>query len=396
MPTIQVHLRGFSLSRVPRTLLLLLWVGATLFSEPEVLLRASIIGSVSMAKSPNYFRTMSGLPVQKFLLLVAKGPLSEAAATTALADAPGTLKDLLALGLIRKEEGRYHLNFALFTVSDQKRIREATRPHAESLAKALEARKKDLLSALAAYDVPDVDRRDLAFIVLGCMSLDWDGLAFTSEQGYRAATSRRPDGNYVPHAEESNPLSLRGLYWGSRTSEESGLWLTTFGDDACRRLTPPSEFVAPMLRILMALREAPMSLDELGRSKGLDRPEVAGLMPILQAYGWVREDAGRFRIRVPVLSRRDEPMVKKVRAIGRQVMAGWLQQHYSLLQAELGDLSYSRSGVRFQEGFTMIWHYLFGMANERLVAAGFFADPYDTDRAFKGALPVVYDWDIQH
>ena len=377
-------------------LLLLLLVGSPLYSEPDPLLRASIVGTINMGKSPNYFRTMSGLPVQKFLLELAKGPLSETAAVTALADAPGTLKDLLALGLIRKEGARYHLNFALFTVSDQKRIRETVRPHAESLARALDARKGDLLGALAAYDVPGVDRRDLAFIVLGCMSLDWDGLVLTSEQGYRAATGQRVDGNHVPHAEESSPLSLRGLYWGSQTSDENGLWLTNFGDYACKRLTPPSEFTEPMLRIMMALREGSMSRDDLGRSKGLDRTEVARLMPILQAYGWVREDAGRFRVRIPVLSRRDEPMVNNVRAIGRQVMSVWLKQHYPQLQLELGDLSYSRSGVRFQEGFTMIWHYLFGVANERLVAAGLFADPYDADRAFKGYLTVVYNWDIHH
>ncbi len=377
-------------------LLLLLLAGPPLYSEPEPPLRASIAGTINMGKSPNYFRTMSGLPVQRFLLELAKGPLSEAAAVTALADAPGTLKDLLALGLIRKEGDRYHLNFALFTVSDQKRIREAIRPHAESLAKALEARKGELLGALAAYDVPGVDRRDLAFIVLGCMSLDWDGLVLTAEQGYRAAPGPRPDGNYVPQAEESSPLSLRGLYWGSQTSDENGLWLTTFGDHACKRLTPPSEFTEPMLRIMMALREGSISLNDLGRSKGLDRTEVARLMPILQAYGWVKEDAGRFRVRIPVLSRRDEPMVNNVRAIGRQVMSVWLKQHYVQLQRELGDLSYSRSGVRFQEGFTEIWHYLFGVANERLVAAGFFADPYDADRAFKGFLTVVYNWDIHH
>lgn len=384
------------MSRLLFKLLLLLLVGLPLYSEPEPPLRAGIAGTINMGKSPNFFRTMSGLPVQKFLLEVAKGPMSKAMATAALAGAPGALKDLLALGLIRKEGGRYHLNFALFTVSDQKRIREAIGPHAESLAKSLEARNGDLLAALAAYDVPGVDRRDLAFIVLGCMSLDWDGLVLTSEQGYRAATGPRPDGIYVPHAEESSPQSLRGLYWGSQTSDENGLWLTTFGDHACKRLTPPSEFTEPMLRIMMALRDAPMSLDDLGRSKGLNHAEVAGLMPILQAYGWVREDAGRFRVRIPVLSRRDEPMVNKVRAIGRQVMSVWLKQYYPQLQLELGDLSYSRSGVRFQEGFTMIWHYLFGMANERLVASGLFADPYDADRAFKGFLTVVYNWDIHH
>jgi hypothetical protein len=46
--------------------------------------------------------------------------------------------------------------------------------------------------------------------------------------------------------------------------------------------------------------------------------------------------------------------------------------------------------VPFTESFTMVWHYIFGITNRRLVEAGLFADPYNEKRKFKGFIPLVY------
>lgn len=84
-------------------------------------------------------------------------------------------------------------------------------------------------------------------------------------------------------------------------------------------------------------------------------------------------------------------MTRQILAIGHQVMGQWLAENYDSIRAELKDLSFTRSGVAFSEGFTMIWHYLFGITNRKLVEAGLFGDPYETTRRHKGAIPVVYE-----
>lgn len=383
------------MNRSVRVLWLQCFLGMTLFAQAEPPLRASIIGGINPQASPSYFRTMRSMPVQRFLLALARQPLEVSKAQGMLEGHPNALKDLRTLNLIRLEGDRYHLNFALYTLEDQRHIRKVVAPYAESLAQALVAQKAEFQALFATYAVPGVDSRDLAFLLLGCVSLDWDGLDLTAEQGCRATTGQHPDGVYVPHAEEAGPLSLRGLYWGSRTQREGNAWFTTFGDDEGPRLTPPGDFAGPMLDILLALRESPKSLESLSRHPGLRPEEVAALLPILQAYGWVEARSGVYRIRIPVLSRGDEPLVQRTRLLGREVTSAWLRQHYAALKSELGDLSYMRSGVPYEEGFTMIWHYLFGQTNERLVTLGLFADPYASSRAFKGALPMVAGWKIE-
>ncbi|HLP31015.1 MAG TPA: hypothetical protein VK150_06610 [Geothrix sp.] len=349
-----------------------------------------------MSASPNYFRTLKPISVQRLLLALAQRSLGLQEVKGFLAEQPNALQDLLALKVIREDGERFHLNFALYTKDDQIRIRKVVGPYADSLAKALLARKENFHAALGSYDVPGVDPRELSFLLLGCISLDWDGLDLTAEQGYRAATGQHPDGAYVPHAEEVGSLPLKGIYWGSRTSEEEGCWFTSFGDDETRRLTPSNDHAGSMFRMMLALRESPRSMDELGRLPGFDRAEVEALMPILKAYGWVETRGTVIRVRIPVLVRKDEPMVNRVRALGRETISAWLRQHYPALKAELGELSYMRSGVPFPEGFTMIWHYLFGETNRRLVAAGMFADPYEASRPFKGSLPMIAAWQINH
>ena len=88
-------------------------------------------------------------------------------------------------------------------------------------------------------------------------------------------------------------------------------------------------------------------------------------------------------------------MARSILAIGNQVMATWLSENYPRMKNELQDLGFTRAGVPFEDGYTMIWHYLFGLANRELVEGGLFADPYAPDRTYQGAIPAVYTLELQ-
>jgi hypothetical protein len=385
------------------------------------LLRHNIVGSSSCDRKPCYSETMNDLVVQRFLLDLAANPHELRAAEAAMTDATVSLTDLLALRLIRREEDRYCLSFALFTAADQERIRATSERHATSLANALLARREEIEQALRAYDAPGVDPGAVAYFLLGCASLDWDGLAVAAANGYRKTTEERPDGSYVPAAEEIAETSLEGVYWGSHNETYDGVSMTSFGDHHSlpRMMLPdllwrgakvPSHYpdevkvaldglLAQSLersghllgRIMLALRTDRRSRVDLARAAGTTESEAKALLGVLAALDYVSEEGGLYRAKIPVLTRRDEAMAKKILAIGNQVMERWLDKSYPSIERELGDLSFSRSKVPFSEGFTMIWHYLFGIANRRLVEAGLFADPYAPSRRYKGAIPAVYE-----
>jgi hypothetical protein len=49
-----------------------------------------------------------------------------------------------------------------------------------------------------------------------------------------------------------------------------------------------------------------------------------------------------------------------------------------------------RQGVPYQQTFDQLWHYLFGIANEKLVESGLFVDPYAVGRRPQGNITFVY------
>jgi hypothetical protein len=400
--------------------LIALLLSPSLAAEEQPLLRYSIVGSNSCATKPCYNETISNLMVQKALLDLAAGPRSLGDVEAALRAGKVPIADLLQLRLIRREGDRYFLNFPLFTAADVKRIRGVSETYAGSLADAMLARRNEIEATLQSYDAPGVDRKAVAYFVLGCASLDWDGLDLTAAKGYRKATEDRPDGKYVPDAEEITSLSLERIYWGSHNSSYDGIELTSFGDHFSKRYTLPDllwrlpgriansdypDELKPTLeslleaslqqtgvhvtRMMVSLRDGEKTLPEVAQAANLPTEEAEPLVRTLVALEFVAVHGGRYQAQIPVFTKRDEAMAKHLVSIGNVVMDQWLAANYSKMKAELQDLSFTRSGVPFEDGFTMIWHYVFGIANRKLVEAGLFADPYAAGRKYKGSIPAV-------
>lgn len=388
------------------------------FAQDKPLLQHSIVGGSSCATKPCYGETIRDIQVQKLLLALARGPRTASYVEPALRSATASLDDLLYLQLVRREGNRYFLNFPLFTAADVTRIRQVSEEYADSLAAAILAHRSEIESKLKAYDVQGVDRKALAYYLLGCVSLDLDGLNITREKGYRRASEKHPDGNYIPAAEETNALSLQRIYWGSHSSFYNGATWTSFGDHYSPRYTlpdlfwelsaPPSEYPAEirpqlksfmrasltlsatsMTRMMHVLRDGNRTLPELAQSAELSEDEARPLVEILVALEFIRKQNESYQVIVPVLTTKDEAMAKQIVAIGDKAIEEWLAANYSKMKTDLKGLSFTRSGVPFEDGFTMIWHYLFGITNRKLVQSGLFADPYGPNRKYPGSIPAV-------
>ena len=101
-------------------------------------------------------------------------------------------------------------------------------------------------------------------------------------------------------------------------------------------------------------------------------------------------DVELYRATIPVLTERDRAMVTGLLRIGRKALEEWFATNYAELKSTVANISPVRNRVPFTVAFDQIWHYLFGIANEKLVEAGLFADPYGPDATFQGYVPAVY------
>jgi hypothetical protein len=368
------------------------------------------------ASGHEFMLVMAHKEVQKVLLDVAGSPRNLAFLEEELKGTGVTSEILQTLRLIRRDGDKYVLGFSLLTNADLDKIRAVAEVEARSLASALLVRRSEIESILTRNSQPGVDWRTRAFIILGCASLDWDGLNLVRKRGYLTVPAK---GTYLPVAHQiGGGGSLRGIYWGSHSYHET-IAVTSFGDhySVPRNALPDMFFTLESLlghmegpealkskfvdatyalvrrragMMMLSLRKGEKTLKQLVEASGLTDAEAQKMVNFLLELNYVSTVDGRYQSPIPVFDEHDEPMVKELRHLGQEVMEKWFDEHYKALCEQLSDLAPVRCGVPLAEGFYEVWHYIFGLANRELVAAGLFADPYDDRRFFKGFIPTVY------
>jgi len=399
-------------------------------SQPEKLLSFGITGSVNPAtplyRNPSYL--LSILDIQKLLIETAHEPKSPEAIQEALADTDISLEDLVETGLLKQAGEHYRISFILFLDEDLEIIKTVTGELGEHLAEAYIQLKGEFTNILARSSNLHNTIHDLAFILIGCFSLDWDGLQITSVLGYRAEAQPTEQGDrYITWAEERQYEAVGEIYWGSHNDYYPECVLTSFGDHcALPRTTFPdlawrmehsiydlnipteiehrlvqafspfvSDFSERTGEIMLALAEGDRTLEDLSESLGETPDEILAKVELLIALNWVTgKPSDGYRPIIPVIPLSDVDMVKEILTRSGDLLVDWLPEHVDELRDRLSEITPLKNGLTFEEVFSQVWHYLFGLANQHLVKEGFFTDPYSSDRPFKGFIPVVWHPDV--
>jgi hypothetical protein len=390
--------------------------GLLVQAEERIFYYNAIRGSVSSKMKT----ALDDIAVQKVLLDVAGRPRSEEYLKSALQAAriaPGTLVDL---GLIRRQGNLYAIDFYLFSHADEARMREITESHARILATAILKRRTEIEAIMNEYRLPGVDPHAVLYMSLGCFSLDWDGLAFTEERGYRSSPSlwERLFPRTLIFAWQPPGLSRREFYKGSHNTPYGKATLTSFGDHEIQpRHTFPDllwgqdGYPDPLKRrmkdligrkgeqtvgkqvagLMTALRNGARGLSDLAGAVGDSEQDVGKLADLLVELLYLSREDGKYSSRIPVFTARDASMIQKIRKIGREEMERWFESGYPQLHHELAELSPFRYGVSQEDFFYETWHDIFGADNRILVESGLFADPYSERYGAKGVIPMVFE-----
>ncbi len=395
------------------------------FSQTESKMDVGITGYTGSNLPPHLdpFTVMAEPTVQRLVMLIAETPREPRYVDDALRGGRFNKAQLEELGVIQFRDGMYALGFTYFTKADVDRLMDVSSRYAKKLTTAFKAEWSDFDSILSMYPVKSVAKRDLAFFLLGCVSLDWDGLALTSELGLRVEDKPQAGGGkYLLWASEKGGNAFQGMYWGSHYTEAGKSVLITFGDHYSlpRRAFPDingklargvsSAVDAPDLKealrnvgvdmsmqlcewageTMLALRDSgAMRSKDLAAKMGYPESRADNVLQALKGLGYVEDANGKFSVAVPTLTEADKPMVSATEEFGRRVMRKWLEDNYDAIRQELSELTAVKQGVPYEEVFSQAWHYLFGATNRELAAQGLIRDTYAPDSRFTGFVPVV-------
>jgi hypothetical protein len=373
-------------------------------SSGKSLLSVGVTGSVQSEGKANPTNLMHPLEVQRLLLAIAEEPRE--------------------LKLLRQDDDRVVINFNLLTQQDQAEILRVAAPHAAALADGYLQHRDEIEAILARRGLPDVPATHYAYILVGCFSLDWDGLLFTDDLRFRAAATHRPGGDlYTPWAKErGDRVSLKGLYWGSHNDYRKDANLTTFGDhhalprvgfpDLVWRLRVETDglpgdgetretmaraarwFLQDLAdavgKVMFSLANGAKTLEELTATTSLGARALSDLLVLLEEIEYVAVAGSEYRVIIPVLTDADTPMVRDLLTLGREIIRQWHEEHYAALASGLSHITPLKYDVPFGVVYTEIWHYVFALANRKLIEAGLLTDPYAGNRRYKGFIPAVW------
>jgi hypothetical protein len=382
-------------------------------------------------RNPNYLMRLE--QVQALLLELRQGPREESYITDMLSGTGVMLKDLLALPLIRRDGELYAPSFPLLTAEDLRYVREVSERYARDLAAEYLQHRVEFEELMSRYPVEHVPLARVGFVLIGCFSLDWDGLDITESSGYRTPFVAEGVGKVHWATERQPPEATKGIYWGSNNAPlGSGITLTSFGDnyapvrfafpdlvwrlgrafpdvmwEAARsygvgvpeELRPAlaalgrrtlAELAEEVGTVMMALRAGERTAEDIAEVTGGDERETDALLSLLEALDYVRLDSGRYATVIPVFSEDDRAMVRGVLNLSHGLLSGWLERNYDGLESDLTRLTPLGDPLPFEDTFYYIWHYVFGIANRILVEEAMFEDPYGGDRRYTGYVPVVW------
>lgn len=370
--------------------------------------------------SEELMKTLSSPDVQRLLLDMAKEPRTKDYIESSLNRAGLSLNKLLKLKLISQRENVYVVNLFLFTEADQYRMDSITESHATWLAHVILQHRPEIEEYVKDYTARDVDQHAVLYLILGCFSLDWDGLALSAQKGVRTTDNllSRIFPKTIIYAWEPTALTKKKIYCGSHNSTYGGIEFTSFGDHQIQpRKALPDFFWNPKIygdpfrselsdmidqssidevgketgTFLISLRNKPETLHELAMSSGISETRCKEIADFLIHIGYITSQDNYYHLRIPVLSSSDTEIVRRLRDIGREEMEAWYTSCYSQLHSELSGLTPFKYGLKQEEFFYNVWHDIFGKANRILVESGLFADPYSDFYGAAGIIPLVFN-----
>lgn len=347
------------------------------------------------------YKLTASIERQKLLLLINARPLDIESIARRLdlgvEEVTKHLDELLYCGLIKEENGFYRPAFPIFTVADQKILTPLLNELVDDVVEVVKSWLPKIREVL--IDVTVIKRGlefpDLDYIVVGALTLDYEGLNVLSEERLLVKSKAMPGGGeYIFSGFEGELLKLKkSVMWG-HSAVFGGYWFNTHGSlppVGVRLAFPdlawlwyaqgvkPDEITHKMIelgRILEVLAERDLSFEELRRELGMDIFTLAINLTLLSSTGYVKPiNLNCWRLTAPVLMAKDYEAIKSIsKALLKDIAVIFKKKLYKIIEV-YKETSPAKNEIPLEEAFNPIYHLIFEQALNKLLAEGVIVSP---------------------
>ncbi|NPA23678.1 MAG: hypothetical protein GXO23_05235 [Crenarchaeota archaeon] len=347
------------------------------------------------------YKLTAPIEVQKILLSINSEPASAEYIARRLGisvnDVMRHIEKLLRCGLVREEDGRFRPGFAIFTVKDQEILLPLIYELTSDVVHVVEQWLPEIRRVIdnLAMVKRGLQFRDLEYIVVGALTLDYEGLEVLSEEGLIIKSRKMlGDGEYIFVGFEKGPLNPRAIpIWG-HGSIFGKYWFNTHGNipPTGIRLAFPdlawlwdaqgveSNIVDNRMieigMIMETLAEEDLSFRDLEEKLNIDPSYLTLDLTLLLSIRYIALlDMRKYRINIPVLTDDD---YASLRDLSRKVLRNIAQifrSKFEKIRETYNKTTPARNAVPLEEAFNQIYHIIFGRALNELVRRNMIAGP---------------------
>lgn len=341
------------------------------------------------------------------LYILNKEPLTVSQITKAIrkdtADVKKAIDSLLKINAVRKKNGKYRVNFAIFSKEDQRIIFNIGKEYGKQLAcKLLEDKKEfsNLASRIRCANYIGKDK--IIFALVGCFALDWYCLEELEKSNFLIRHKEQPGKrDYILQGSEPSGINVCRLYLGSHSMDAGKYTFTSFGDHVGPSSSLPdilwqtSAAVSEHIKGDLDLRETFANILSLysedllcdcGKLLELLATDEqirniknrSALLNFLKQLGYIFQKDRHYKVKIPVFFPADGKIISEINKRTMKIVSDLLSPNYLEIKNALGKIRPVLNKVPFEEVFVDVWHKIFGYCNMFLADGGFMYDPPET------------------
>lgn len=369
--------------------------------------RYFICGSVGKWDEYNPIKVTREEIVSETVYILNREPLTISQISDAIKKDEATVKkiidSLLKANIIREDDGKYWINFTLYSKEDNKILLDIGKEYGKQLAHKLMENKTELSNLTDRIRCADfIERNKINFALIGCFALDWYCLEELEKYNFLVLYKKQPGNrDYILKGIELSDTNVIKslLYCGSDNQAVGEYTFTSFGGGAVRSSFPnilwqvstsafdnikgSSDLREAFVNVLSLytedlLKDCGRLIESLIVGKEIEATNRDALLNLLEKLEYIIKEDGHHKVNIPVFFPEDKEIINKINSRVAKIVIDFIDPIYSKIRDALSGIRPTLNKIPFGETFSEVWHKIFGYCNRFLAEEGFMYDPPET------------------
>ena len=306
------------------------------------------------------------------------------------------INELVRCGLVKEINGLYKPTFAIFTLNDQRILQPLIDSIVQDVVDIVRDNMEDVRRVINNLTIVKRGLRfpDLEYIVVGAITLDYEGLDILSEEGLLIKSKKMPGGEYIFAGFEVGLIDLEKAWMWGHTGTFGRYYFSTHGKlppKGIRLAFPdlawlwyaqgigPNDIESKMIEIgdiLNTLLQGDLGFKDLRDLLGIEETNLIMDLSLLLTLKYIVViDKELWRLNIPAFTQNDYDNIKSLSESILRIIAKRFKSKLSIIRNYYSKTLPAKNDIPLEEAFNQIYHLVFEKALNSLIKDNVIKEP---------------------